>query len=291
MTGHLRIGTVAARTGVSEAVLRMWERRYGFPRPQRTGANYRTYSEDEIALINRIVSLIQEGLSASEAIGSVLAEKRPRESGAASFEEAIDAFWDGAREMDHARLERVIDRAESMFEVGELCDRFFMPILGRMTDELDVAREHFASSIIRQHLRTLLQDRVADVTAAPVILACPPEEAHEGGILGVGLHLMLAGISVLVLGANTPVSAIVGTAQQKKAKAVALSFIQPRDKTYVLALLREIANAIAPVPLIAGGPVVKPLAADVASTGAHFAGTAADLIALAEDAAIAQSSR
>jgi len=44
---YLRIGELAQRTGVSPALLRAWERRYGVIAPARSEGGFRLYSEEE----------------------------------------------------------------------------------------------------------------------------------------------------------------------------------------------------------------------------------------------------
>ena len=62
-----RIGAVARLTGIAADTLRVWERRYGVVRPQRSAKGGRRYSRDDVlrlALIKRLVD-------AGHAIGSV----------------------------------------------------------------------------------------------------------------------------------------------------------------------------------------------------------------------------
>ena len=50
----LRIGELSRRVGVTDHVLRAWERRYGLLRPVRTAAGYRLYSEADERRIRRM---------------------------------------------------------------------------------------------------------------------------------------------------------------------------------------------------------------------------------------------
>lgn len=68
----LTIGAVAARTGVGEAVLRAWERRYGFPRPDRLEGGHRRYDEAEVERIRRVVAERARGRSMAAAVALVL---------------------------------------------------------------------------------------------------------------------------------------------------------------------------------------------------------------------------
>jgi DICT domain-containing protein len=64
----LTIGDFVARTGVAEPTLRMWERRYGFPAPQRTESGHRRYSEGQAEVVDLVLVLRQSGLSLPAAI-------------------------------------------------------------------------------------------------------------------------------------------------------------------------------------------------------------------------------
>ena len=71
MTTGLTIGAVATRTSVSVPVLRAWEVRYGFPRPDRAASGHRRYSERDVESILRVVRERQAGLSLEAAIERV----------------------------------------------------------------------------------------------------------------------------------------------------------------------------------------------------------------------------
>lgn len=70
----LSIGDVVAATGVGEATLRAWERRFGFPTPRREPSGHRRYSRDDIEQIRSVVRERNRGLSLSVAIERVTAE-------------------------------------------------------------------------------------------------------------------------------------------------------------------------------------------------------------------------
>ncbi len=74
MTG-LTISEVVQRTGVAEGTLRMWERRHGFPSPERLPSGHRRYSEEQVELVRRVAAGRAAGLSLSAAI-----EAAPRSS-------------------------------------------------------------------------------------------------------------------------------------------------------------------------------------------------------------------
>ncbi len=70
----LSIGDVVAATGVGEATLRAWERRFGFPTPRREPSGHRRYSRGDIEQIRSVVRERKRGLSLAVAIDRVTAE-------------------------------------------------------------------------------------------------------------------------------------------------------------------------------------------------------------------------
>lgn len=73
----LTISAVAARTGVSVEVLRAWERRFSFPRPQRLPSGHRRYGEDDVERIRQVVSLRAAGAPLDRAIAAARAGSEP----------------------------------------------------------------------------------------------------------------------------------------------------------------------------------------------------------------------
>ena len=62
-TSQYTIKTVCALTGIRAVTLRAWERRYHVLRPQRTGGNYRLYSERDVAILRWLKSRVDGGLA------------------------------------------------------------------------------------------------------------------------------------------------------------------------------------------------------------------------------------
>jgi MerR family transcriptional regulator, light-induced transcriptional regulator len=69
----LSIGDVVEATGLGEATLRAWERRYGFPAPSREPSGHRRYTADDIERLLRIVEERDRGVPLAAAVGRTLA--------------------------------------------------------------------------------------------------------------------------------------------------------------------------------------------------------------------------
>ena len=75
--GHLTIGDLASRTGLSPATLRMWETRHGFPEPQRLDSGHRRYTEADVDAIHAVVRHKDAGTRLELAIARAMAEAEP----------------------------------------------------------------------------------------------------------------------------------------------------------------------------------------------------------------------
>ena len=64
----LTIREMAARTGVAQATLRMWESRYGFPVPHRLPSGHRRYRESQVDLVRQVARDRESGLTMRAAI-------------------------------------------------------------------------------------------------------------------------------------------------------------------------------------------------------------------------------
>ncbi|KFE71289.1 MerR family transcriptional regulator [Hyalangium minutum] len=278
----LRIRTIARLTGIREATLRAWERRHGFPRPSRSEHNnYRSYSREEVENIRRVAKLIADGLSVSEAIAQVQAtpvQALPR------GERLSERFWSAVMMMDAEAVRRVLDEAQASMEVEVYCNGFLMPLLREMGMRLDVAREHMASALIRQRLIGLLNAEEPRTGGPHVVLACPAQDHHEGGLLALGLQLKRRGWRVTMLGADTPAEALHSACAQLSPEMVALSFVRRREPEELATVLGEAVRACAPARVVVGGPGAREHLKTIFSLGAQYAESADELLALWQQA-------
>jgi DNA-binding transcriptional MerR regulator len=82
--GRFRINRVAESTGIPEATLRAWERRYQIPKPSRTPSGYRLYSPEDVAQVRKMRELCEAGVSPADAAKEIMlaheSAKPPKES-------------------------------------------------------------------------------------------------------------------------------------------------------------------------------------------------------------------
>lgn len=278
-----RIRTIAERAGISPMTLRGWERRYGFPQPARTGSGYREFSEADLAAVLAVQAQIERGVATSVAIESVRSGAVPTP---VNPEELVQRFMDAARNLREIELERAAADAESRLEPIRFCHEFALPALRFAASELDIAREHLASAVIRTQLRKAIE-KVPPPSEAKqkglFVLACPAGEEHEGGLLALALELRVFGARTVTLGANTPAIAIAEAARHTNAQGVGVSLVSLRQEL-VLPVLQEIVEACGPIPVVAGGPLARRNLRSVFAAGALFAESIEELIRVVSEA-------
>lgn len=269
-----RISTVAKEVGVSAITLRAWERRYGFPMPERSDGNYRTYSDDEVAKLRRVVSLMEHGLKVSEAIARVKGDANERAIDPAKL---VERFFAAAEAMDAAAIDDVLGIAVRDLSPERACDEVLVPILRDIPHHLDIAREHVASRAVRNALSQLAATSRRGGKHGVFLLACPEGEQHEGGLLALAVHLKQRGERAVLLGANTPTEAIAAASKKLNPAAICISLIKKRSARELTDLLEAIV-ASCRAPVIAGGSMAREHLKAVFAAGAEFAEDADELM-------------
>ena len=250
--GAVRIGEFSRRVGVSPELLRAWERRYGLVRPVRSEGGFRLYTAEDGERVARMRSALADGLSAAEAARSALtdthAPDEPLADAHRRLREAVASY-------DEPALHAVVDDALAAFGVETALRGLLLPALHRIGEEwergeLEVAQEHFASTLLRERLLNLA--RVWGRGGGPrAILACAPGERHDIGLIAFGLLLRSHGARILFLGADTPLESVGRAAAALAPRLVVLSSVDAGLLEAQAPALRRLAKR---VPLALGGP-------------------------------------
>jgi len=267
------IQLVARLTGLSAHVIRIWEQRYRAVEPQRTATKRRLYSQRDIERLNLLRDLTQAGHSIGQVaqlptdkLGQLvtasphLQARAPRAAAEApksvSFlEECVAAV----KSLDAAALDDALKRGATALGYLGLLQRVVAPLTRTLGDlwrdgTLTAAHEHFASAAIRTFLGNFAKPFGAIDDAPVLVVATPAGQVHELGALLVGATAANLGWQVTYLGASLPAAEIAGAAQQRRARAVALSLVYPEDDPRLegeLTLLRK--SLPGEVKLLAGG--------------------------------------
>ena len=224
-SAQLRIGELARRTGIATELLRAWERRYGLLTPDRTESGYRLYSDDDVHRVRRMRELLATGLSAAEAARQAVSEP-PAPAELAPAAASMELRY-ALERLDDADAHAAFDRLLADYSANAVLSGVVLPLLrelgtGWERGEISVAQEHFASNLLRGRLLGLARgwDRGAGPRA---VLACPPGERHDLGLVIFGLALRELGWRITFLGADTPPDTLDETVRRLQPQALVLA--------------------------------------------------------------------
>jgi MerR family transcriptional regulator, light-induced transcriptional regulator len=252
----VRIGELSRRTGVSAELLRAWEQRYGLLRPERSAGGFRLYSVDDESRVRRMTTLIASGVSASEAAARATREEPAAFDGVATDElgaelrAALDRF-------DADAAHDTLDRLLATVSVEAAITQVLVPLLHQLGDRWEagratVAQEHFASNLIRGRLMGIARGW-ANGSGPAFVLACPPGEEHDLGLMMFGIALARRGARVIFLGADTPIATVAETVRDVRPAGVVIAVA----RSVPLAAAANDLQALArDVPVHLGGPGV-----------------------------------
>ena len=265
--GVLRIGELSRRVGVSPELLRAWERRYGLLRPTRSQGGFRLYSTADEQRVRRMLALQQQGLSPAVAARTVAGEADAADDASAAVpaEALRQALAEALDRFDEAAANRAFDRALGTLSLDTLLREIVLDYLTDLGErwsagQATVAQEHFATNVLRGRLLGLARDW-GQGGGPLTLLACPPGELHDLGLICFGLALRARGWRIAFLGADTPIDTLTQTADDLHPDLVVLSATTPQRLSRVRSELRELSETTRLA--VAGAGTTDALAASV----------------------------
>lgn len=266
------MGGVTRATGLGPHTLRAWERRYGFPRPERLPSGHRRYRQEDVATLRLMARALAAGHRPSDLV-ALSADRLHELLGGGTAPVTDEASWSEvalalARKLDRPGLVRELVAAAARLGARELLRARVEPLLLAVGDawragRLDIRHEHFVSEIVDGVLRATRAPLEAGISGRPVLLTTLPGEPHALGLQMAALTVVLAGQPVAVLGVQTPVEEIVSAAGECAAWAVGLSISAATASPATAAAVRQLRRALDPGTHLwlggAGGPLLRRL--------------------------------
>jgi DNA-binding transcriptional MerR regulator len=213
-------------TGIKAHTIRIWEQRYSFLRPQRTGTNIRYYSNDELKAILNIALLNKHGFKISHIDKMQPAEITENIFGLnhteAKQERILNELIHYMVDIDIEQFEKLLDEYIAIKGVDKAINEIIFPFLNKIgilwqTNHINPAQEHLVSNIIRQKLIVGIETATPPYKLETTALLFLPEgEFHEVGLLYVSFLLKSNGVKCLYLGANVPLKDLHYIIQLKK---------------------------------------------------------------------------
>ncbi len=260
------IADVERDTGLGKDALRVWERRYGFPRPIRDVHGEREYDHAQLLRLRMIKRLIDSGHRPGKVVALSHAQlEHLCERAASALQPArlartpaacasLDDPWLHWIKHDQTELLRnglrqqvirqgLVHAVEQL--VAPLCY-----VVGEawMRGELSVYQEH----LFTETVQAVLRDAIATAEAGSrqlqhkpkVLLTTTPSEQHTLGLLMAECFFVLEACERVCLGPSMPIPDIVLAARQLEVDIVALSFSSRATRREVTETLQQLIDQL-----------------------------------------------
>jgi MerR family transcriptional regulator, light-induced transcriptional regulator len=264
----ISIAAVEHETGLSKDTLRVWERRYGFPKPDRDAFGERLYPVDQLEKLRVVRRLMDQGHRPGKIIGLDVAQLQQLAQATAATQNlpvSVEAHQELQSLLDLIKTHQ-IDELRRQLSGGLLrvgLSQFIVDTVAPLTVMVGDAwaRGHF--EIFEEHLYTesvqvVLRNAIATIPTPRrpprVLFTTFPQESHGLGLLMAEAMFSLEGAQCLSLGVQTPVWNIAAAAAAQDADIIALSFSDCLNNNYVLKGLDELRGKLPDhVEIWAGG--------------------------------------
>ena len=266
------IAAVERDTGLSKDTLRVWERRYGFPHPDRDQFGERVYPIDQVDKLRVLRRLMDAGhrpgkvihlpieqlqTLAAETTGSAVT---PRSMGDANAEhEDLQRYLELIKAHEVESLRRALSQAQLRIGMERFVTELVAPLTRMVGDAwargyVEVFEEHLYTESIQVVLRSAIGTIPQPARRPRILLTTIPQEPHGLGLLMAEAILALEGCRCVSLGVQTPIWDIVLASSAHRADVVALSFSSVVNPNQVLDSLVELRQKLpAGTEIWAGG--------------------------------------
>lgn len=291
------IAVVAERTGLTQDVLRVWERRYGAVEPTRSPHGQRVYTDADLERLRLLHAATRAGRSIGQVarLSDSALKSMVKEDAAARAERAsattehiddaglVDTALSLARLIEPGQLDDHLRRASVILGVPEFLSRVAVPLLRRIGDEwhagrFSSAQEHFASSALHDIIVESMRAFSPPDDAPRILIATPAGERHAIGAALVGAGAAVEGWRVIYLGVDLPAKEIAAAAIASNVSVVALSVLYVEDRDRLLGELRAVRSQLpVDISLFVGGSGALTLARELSAPGIRVTGNVAEL--------------
>lgn len=247
--GH-SISDVSRIARIPKDLLRMWERRYGYPNPSRDSNGDRVYSDQQLDKLILIRQLQEQGKRPGKLMGLGLPELRAlQHTKPVSFdsEHLVALLKQGDSVALHGWFQQQLQHSGLRVFILEV----MAPASRAVGDawsggELEVYQEHLFTELMKSLVRQAMRGQYRQDGSPRVMLTTVPGERHGLGLLMVEALLRLSGAKVISFGPEMPFRDIKDAAVAHQADVIGLSFsacFKADDAVVMLAGLRQLIDS------------------------------------------------
>jgi MerR family transcriptional regulator, light-induced transcriptional regulator len=272
-TGKYNIKAVSTILGIQPGTLRAWERRYNIIAPVRNESGHRLYTEQHLNILKWLVSKVKQGFTISQAVA--LLDKQELEENEVvenvnqdRSQNISDELLKALLSFDESKAQELINKSFSIYTI----DKVVIDILGSLLvqigdlwerDEITTAHEHFASSILRSRIGSIMHSFPHNGILPKVVAVCGPGEWHELGLLIFTLYVRRKGFEVIYLGSSIKEDDIEVVLKEVEPKFLFLSCTMMDNVSSLLSLVSSLHERYKGLEIGMGGFAVDHLPKDL----------------------------
>lgn len=220
-------------TGIKAHTIRIWEKRYGVVKPERTATNIRFYQDDDLKALINIALLNRNGYKISQIASMTPEEISAHVSEITAIdipgEDQVDALSLSLIELDSYKFESIIESNIRQMGLETAMMEVIYPFLEKLgllwlSGAMDISHEKYLNNLLKRKLMSEI-DSLPLVKEGPVfILFLPPGNAQELSMLFVHFLMKKRGIKVINIGTDSDPDSIRSACKISKAnKAITLN--------------------------------------------------------------------
>ena len=201
-------------SGIKAHTIRIWEQRYSFLKPNRTGTNIRFYSNEELKILLNVALLNKFGFKIShidkmdeEEISEKILSLNQLE---ALQDRIVNMLIKNMIDLDIEAFEDVLDNFIAAKGIEKTISQIIFPFLEKigilwLTNHINPGQEHLVTNIIRQKLIVGIESIRSTIKInKSVLLFLPETEYHELSLLFMNYMLKNKGVTTIYLGCSIP---------------------------------------------------------------------------------------
>lgn len=221
----LSIGDICSETGLSADVIRVWERRYGFPVPVRLASGHRRYRREDLHQLRLMAEAVAQGHRPSVVTRSGEAALKRMLVPAAN--PLVEALFAAVMVMDTDGMRRQLRMALADLGWKPFLQQAVSPLLDRVgmawaDGSIGIHHEHLVTEVLEDFLRELRLECRTLPSRGRVLLCTLPGERHRLGLLMAALAYASQGTRTELLGVDLPVASIAQAARTLNVDRVAV---------------------------------------------------------------------
>jgi len=254
METHFNIKAVERITGLTQHVIRAWEKRYHVVEPLRSETNRRVYTDLHVKKLKLLKQLTDAGhtirhiapLNVLE-LERLLKDSQPLHPSTLNKALPEEIISECVAHIHQFNSEAIIHRLEtSVHQYGQLpfLKSIVVPLLEQIGEDwahgkMRIAHEHFISNILKAMLLNLLYSNPIAENSKSVVLATPQGELHELSCLVGAVISSAFGFKSIYLGASVVVEELLFSTKQTKTALLYLGIVYPHNLDQLIEIIRK----------------------------------------------------